>query len=265
MEEKKEARNRLEKRNLLCRVPAVLRARDFRLYTEGGGRLVDLWQFGGGAVLGHTPSGVLREVKNTAERGLFGAFPHCMERRLAKALSLIFPSGAFRVYADETGFQRAAEGCPMQVWRPFTREGDAFYVPADTPVLQAVLPWVLSPKTAVCYGQTEEDFPPSDYLSPVILAGTVRSVYDLIAAAPNRGKADFPKILNALANSDWRRAGIYLSYKEPLDEKAYAEMFERFLDSGFLLPPDRNLPAILPGILSQGEEAELARLLRSQT
>ncbi|MDR1129249.1 MAG: hypothetical protein LBL20_08050, partial [Treponema sp.] len=78
-------------------IPAISRARDFRLYTPDGRRLVDLWQYGGRAILGHTPPSVLREMKNTAERGLFAPLPGPQERRFLKALSALLPGYLFRV------------------------------------------------------------------------------------------------------------------------------------------------------------------------
>ena len=55
--------------SLLRTVPHVLRDRGWRLYTQQG-RLIDLWQYGGRAILGHNPPGMLRAIKNNAERGL---------------------------------------------------------------------------------------------------------------------------------------------------------------------------------------------------
>jgi hypothetical protein len=40
-----------------------------------------------------------------------------------------------------------------------------------------------------------------------------------------------------------------------------AALFRHFLDNGFLLPPVPSQPLILPGVLSQGEEAKLAGVL----
>jgi hypothetical protein len=318
--------------SLLHLVPAVLRARGFRFYTQGGRRLVDLWQDGGAAVLGHTPAGILRELKNTAERGLFAPLPHPLEGRLHKALARLFPHRLFRLYAGEASFRRALcragypadispldmalpdaypaptacpdpgayvagtpTACPgmgtpdkaLSLWRPFTDgppvpglagtapdEG----LPEGTPpqdealspeLLLPVLPlpwtqalWVLaiSPQT-----EAGRDFPPSDILSPVILAAAVRAVCGLVAAAPDRGNPQFHKLDNALRTGPWRRRGIYLWYGEAPDDASYETLFRRFLDRGFLLPPSRNLPAILPGILSPGEEARLAELLKRET
>ncbi|MDR2485698.1 MAG: hypothetical protein LBD55_09915 [Treponema sp.] len=277
--------------NLLRRIPPVLRARDFRLYTKGGKRLLDLWQSGGAAALGHTPAGVLRELKNTAERGLFTAFPHPMENRFAKALSRLFPGALFRVYGDEASLRQAlaAAGHTLDagaafpdpaapraspggaesptLWRPFLDDDEppSPSKPEEAALLIPILPWALAPKVLVIPESFEpaHAYPPSDILSPVILAAGTRSIYNLLAAGPMRGKVQFPKIRQALAHSPWRRRGIYLHYSDPLDDESYAALFLRFLGEGFLLPPNRNLPLILPGIVSPGEEAKLARLIGS--
>ena len=76
--------------DLLNQAPRVLRVRGWRLYT-GNGRLVDLWQYGGRAILGHNPPGLLRIVKNSAERGLYVPHPHFTEARFCKALSALLP------------------------------------------------------------------------------------------------------------------------------------------------------------------------------
>jgi hypothetical protein len=104
-------------------------------------------------------------------------------------------------------------------------------------------------------------FPPSQRLSPIVLGAAARAVYDLIAAK-NRGNPVYPKIEGALKkNPLWKRRGIYLF---PLGEN-YNALFSAFLEGGFLLPPgaeENQDPAILPGELSPGEEAKLAKLLR---
>jgi hypothetical protein len=126
------------------------------------------------------------------------------------------------------------------------------------------LPWpqalrVLAFSPGIAAGR---DFPPPDILPPVVLAAAVRGVYGLIAAAPERANPRFHKLDAALLAGPWRRRGIYLSYGEAQDDDAYGLLFRRFLDRDFLLPPSRNLPAIIPGILSPGEEVRLAGLLK---
>jgi hypothetical protein len=97
----------------------------------------------------------------------------------------------------------------------------------------------------------------------VILAAACRAVYDLIAAAGKQPPRDgaFPKIDAALSRSNWRRRGIYLTRTDSSGGAAPARRFRRFLDAGFLLPPDPRLPLILPAALSPGEEFHLAALL----
>jgi hypothetical protein len=276
-------------------MPSVLRARGFRLYLQGtslgtGGktdgkvrlktnRLVDLWQCGGEAVLGHTPSQVLRELKNTAERGLFAPLPHPQERRLAKALSVLLPGRAFRFYADESllrsalckagcrseaggafpdpAFHPASEAPVLSLWRPFLEETLAGTAP---PLLVPILPWPLAPRVLALESSLEHTFPLPPLISPLILSALTRSVYDLIAA-PVRGRLHYPRITESLPRGNWRRRGIYCAYTEELPDESYALLFRRFLEGGFLLPPLQNQPLILPPDLSAGEEAQLAKLL----
>jgi hypothetical protein len=303
----------------LNRLPVVLRARDFRLYPPGGGRLVDLWQEGGRAVLGHSPAGVLRNLKNRASRGLFSPLPHPQEGRFLKALSRLLPNRVFRLYRDRLSLYRALEpvrfpgaepvpgprfpapgpaglwegipdpafppsGAPagsgdssprLSLWRPFLEPapalpsgpgagapapppGDAL---AGVPLLIPVLPWSLAPWVLALDPALDEHVPPSEPVSPVLLAAATRAVYDLIAAGPAGGRPVYPKINHALYGASppgpWHRRGIYLSPPGT----GWEGRFRRFLAGGFLIPPGPREPLILPAVLSPGEEAELAALL----
>jgi hypothetical protein len=231
-------------------LPVVLRARAFRLYTQGGGRLVDLWQAGGRAILGHNPAGALRELKNYAGRGLFAPLPHPQERRLARALSRLLPGRAFRFYPDQFSLRSALEAADFPwpgpfpdpalpgealsgesppaaypaggpaLWRPFleTSAGD----PPDSgarPLLVPLLPWPLAPWVLALDPALEGRFPPSGPISPALLAAAARSVYDLIALGPQGGRPVFPRLNRVLyasgkgtPASPWRRRGVYLYY-----------------------------------------------------
>jgi hypothetical protein len=279
----------MDERELLRLLPPVLRARGFRLYT-GSGRLVDLWQDGGRAVLGHKPPQALREFKNSADRGLFTGFPHPQEGRFLKALSRLFPGRNFRVYAGPASLNRALEaaGLPpgpdpgafpdpafpsppagpaasaVSLWRPFLDEEPAARE-TPVPVLVPVLPCPLSPQAAALAPGWDDRFPPSDIIPPVILAAASRGIYDIIAAASRGGRPVYPKINRLLYNRrdgeacPWRRRGIYLSL--PDAGPGWETLFRRFLEGGFLIPPGPAEPLILPGALSPGEEAKLAALL----
>jgi len=265
-----------EETNLLNSVPVVLRARGFRLYTQDGKRLVDLWLNGGAAILGHTPPNLLREIKNTASRGLYAPLPHFSQSRFLKALSKLFPGRAFRLYAAPP--QELAElfskaelftTGSVAIWRPFTNADSPFAVEKNAPLLVPVLPGIqlwrggLPLGLCVVAGESEcqlTELPAGDILPPVLLAAATRGVYDILAV-PQRAKPHYPRINKALQKSPWQRQGIYLSLKEKPDSQKWAALFRQFLDAGFLLPPDQNQPLILPGELSDGEEAKLAAVL----
>lgn len=240
-------------------VPEITRARGFRLYTARGTRLVDLWQYGGRAILGHNPPGLLRTIKNGAERGLFAPLPNAASGRLFRALAVLFPGCSFGVYRDGTGLYRAPETAgfrPLPLWRPFRNEAvpDSLFVP--------VLPFPFPGAPEVLARKAERAGAlPSDTVSPVALAAAARCAWDLAAALASGVRAvSFPAVERALKdNPRWKRRGIYLSRAGVED---YADLFRRFLEGGFLLPPSPEEEAILPGELSPGEEKKLAGLLR---
>jgi hypothetical protein len=262
---------------LLRQIPHFLRARNFRLYLANG-RLVDLWLNGGAAVLGHTPANLLRELKNTASRGLYAPFPHFAEGRFLKALVKLFPTYSFRLFAAPpqeliTLFNNGA----AELWRPF-----ASPITIDTahegtekntkqlfiPVLPGIQSWRNGLPMGLCVVcasfEALTQLPESDILSPILLAAAARGVYDLLAA-PQRAKPVFPHIEKALKKSQWQRKGIYLTLKEKPAYETWETLFHQFYNAGFLLPPTPFYPLILPGELSQGEEVKMAKLLTGYT
>ncbi|MFA6507616.1 MAG: hypothetical protein WCT14_16055 [Treponemataceae bacterium] len=271
---------------LLTLVPRIRRARGFRLYTENGKRLVDLWQYGGAAALGHTPSRVLLAYKDTAARGLFCPFPSIYGRRFEQALSRLVPGrGAVRWYSGPLEADRAliasglgapvlssfidpaletpGAGCLAALWRP--------WIPI---VPDAVLPTILCPVIPLPHPSRPvafllepaiaERFPVSGPASPVILAAAARAIADLVACGDvaNSQRRPSPPLEKALL-SDLRRSfrGPYVRFSEAENPAAYTALFKRMLSAGFLLPPDPALSAILPGDLSNGEEKSLVTVL----
>jgi len=254
--------------SLLKFVPDVLRARDFHLYTKAG-RLVDLWQNNGAAMLGHTPPSLLRELKNAASRGLYAPFPHFLEARYRKALSRVFPDRAFQLYAaPPPGLETLVANGSAVLWRPFADPASPLGVPENPPVLIPVVPGIQTWRDGLPLGlcvlavKDDADIKSGDFLPPVLLAVAIRGIYDLISVAPARANPNYPRIAKALKNSEaWRRSGIYLTPRQKPAQTEWAALFRRFLENGFLLPPHPSQPLILPGVLSPGEEAKLASLL----
>ncbi|MDR2803666.1 MAG: hypothetical protein LBB22_05190 [Treponema sp.] len=243
-------------------LPEITRARGFRLYGNGGLRLVDLWQNGGAAILGHKPSGVVREIKNTAERGLFSPFPHTARRRFTKALERLFPQMAFKVYAD---WRDLPDYQKFPLWRPFHSPLCA-QGKEKIPAFRPVLPFSLAPAVIVCEKSDEHNYPPSNFPSPFMLTAAARAIYDLLSW-PERGIMRFNRVKNALAQPEaqknWRLDGIYIYSARANAEKCWPDMFRRFLDGGFLLPPEAASPIIMPAELSKGEETTLSCLLQA--
>jgi hypothetical protein len=263
---------------LLNLIPTITRARDFRLYAERR-RLIDLWQNGGAAVLGHTPPNMLRELKNTASRGLYAPFPHFLENRYKKALSQLLPGRCFKLYAaPPQGLELLIQKGDAALWRPYLDSESPFAVKEDAPeILIPILPGIQSWRNnlplGLCVLAVKPEKEPAglgseENLPPVLLAVAARGVYDLIAW-PERGKPAFPRVFQALKKGSaggptrWQRKGIYLHLKEKIEAQEWEALFRQFLDAGFLLPPDPSQPLILPGILSKGEETKLAAILRA--
>jgi hypothetical protein len=257
--------------SLLKQIPVIVRARGFRLYTQNGKRLIDLWQNGGAAVFGHTPPNILRELKNTASRGLYAPFPHFTENRYIKALLKIFPEYSFRLYAAPPPELTALfDSGIAKLWRPFLDPNSPFAVTQEKssiliPVLPGIQLWRGELPLGLCVAAAKSEeqlaqLPPSDTLSPVLLAIAARGIHDLLAS-PQRAKPSLPRTEKALQKTSvWQRQGIYLTLKEKPLPETWETMFHQFLEAGFLLPPTPLQPVILPGELSDGEDKKLAEL-----
>ena len=247
-------------------LPVVLRARGFRLYT-GSRRLIDLYLNGGAAVMGHTIPNVLREIKNYASRGLYAPFPHFTQGRLLKALSLLMPEHTFGIYAaPPQELETLYNNGKAELWRPFT--GTQPNNKLKILVIPGIQTWRNNLPFGLCVSASpdkaasqSEILSPGETLSPILLAAAARGVYNIIAS-PERIRPQLPRTYKVLKETSfWQRNGIYLTLKEKPSQEAWAALFEKFLEAGFLLPPVPTQPVILPGELSAGEDTKLAKIL----
>jgi len=255
--------------SLLRQVPHVLRARGFRLYLNSGKRLIDLWLNGGAAVLGHTTAKMLREIKNSAGRGLYAPYPHFTENRFIKALSKLLPGRHFRLYAaPPKELKEFFIKGKAKLWRPYLTAETPFKTddtPFIIPVLSGIHTWRNGLPLGLCItaAASEELFvklPKSDSFSPVLLAAAARGIYDILAS-PQRAKLYFPRVMKELNSSIWQRRGIYLTLKKENNKKEWEALFQKFLETDFLLPPIQTHPLILPAEMSDGEEKKLVSAL----
>lgn len=89
---------------LLAALPAIRRARGFRLYAENGRRYLDLYADGGRCAMGRKTGSSALAAKQAIDRGLVSAFPSFWEKRLEKQILSWLPGYAgLRFFAAEEG------------------------------------------------------------------------------------------------------------------------------------------------------------------
>jgi hypothetical protein len=262
-------------------IPPVRRARGYRLYDYQGRRYLDLWQGGGRVLLGHRSLHLTHLLKNVLSRGLLADLPSLYGSRLERALAGLLPDfpqvriasclpAALALASrylgrelrmeeirdpalDPAGGNPAAE---VAWWRPLVGWEPAA---AELPrVLLPVLPFAASgAPVAVCFrGPLPADFPPSEPVSPVLLAGAARCLFDLRRyRRPEWARDDLLK-----EAAGWSQRGIYVSAR--CAGERYGELFAAFLRRGVLLNPRWPGPSILPAEASEGEVAIMIRLFR---
>jgi len=246
------------------------RARDFHLYDLGGRRYLDLFQDDGRALLGHRPAGVLHDLKQVLGKGLVAELPSVYGRRLEKELpKLVQGEWVGRVFAsrrsaldavsrhldvpaEDLVLRDPAVSLPIEgraaLFRPFI---DADFSACD--VLFPVLPFPGSfAPSPVLFRAFRREPPASDVCSPLLLAGLLGSIRELLKIAES------PDIWSGWKLPGWRRRGRYCV--PSVGALRYEDIFARFLEGGVLLPPDSKHPVILPGSFSDGEKKLVERL-----
>lgn len=258
-------------------IPIIKRARGYRLYDLRGNRIVDLFQNGGAALLGHRGIRLTHELKNVISRGLLFDLPSVYEPRLLRELGRRFPDfpdphlfahrgealaylgrflGRELRWEDIAEPARNEEG-PVIFHRPFLPRPPEGSAEAIVPLL----PFRVgdSPVVVCTRGRPRDRRmqPRADVsVSPMLLAGALRSLHEL-----NRFQVpEFYRrnVLRGIAG--WAQRGPYVLPR--FTESEYGAVFDRFLESGYLLSPSYRTPSILPGEASPGEWAKMIRLFR---
>jgi hypothetical protein len=256
-------------------LPVVRRARGYRLYGHDGRRYLDLWQGGGRSLLGHRPGRVTTVLKNVISTGLVTDLPSVYTRRLERTLQGLFPDyPRFRITGSLAAALDLASGYLEQrvveedildplsrgpdktgkvaLWRPFVEE------PLTASVLLPVIPFAVAgaPVPVGFAAPASPQLPPSEILSPLVLAGALRALHDLKRYSP-------PEWLRGNLLEDapgWRQRGLYVLPTFP--QAVYQEVFTAFLQEGVLLNPVFPGPCILPSEASPGELKKMTKLFR---
>ncbi len=270
-----------EKAKLLSLIPPIKRARGNRLYDYKGNRYLDCYRDGGHSILGHREGELNKVLKNVLSKGLIVELPSIYGNRCRRALKELFPDYHFLIARN---FEAAMRAVPailgekkklvifdpltervvnrvnpeeekevrLLVWRPFT--GENLYGKND--ILLPILPFSVSDSPfVVCFpfeidiSATVED----GVVSPMLLAGFTRAVYDLV-------RAEYPGWIDEKLPSSfplWKRHGPYMVYIGK--REVYETLFKRFIEMGIVISPAVDEPSILPFEVSDGEFKKLLK------
>jgi len=273
--------------NLQKLIPEIRRARGYRLYSYDGRRYIDCYQNGGRAVLGHRAGKLTKTLKNVISKGLILDLPSVHARRLKKAVRGILPD--FERVLIFGNRERAIEALSLDdseiedpaierrkevkagsrgdaaLWRPFLRGIDWSGFKILLPILpfsMADSPCVVCIRNGIDLKLSEDGLPEDDVVSPVMLAGATRSIYDMPKyqippwAEKFFGNTSGSKNENSAAG--WKRNGPYLTCL--CEREAYEGIFRAFLENGVLISPYYPGPTILPAEVSDGELKKIVRL-----
>jgi hypothetical protein len=109
-------------------------------------------------------------------------------------------------------------------------------------------------------GLSKDETPKSDMLPPCILAGIIRSIYDLIAEIPRRTEAGW-SVYDDVLLEFWNREGPYLYPK--ISPKKYDMFAGTCLDAGLVISPDYDIPSVVPWKANKGELSALCNKVKS--
>ena len=250
-------------RNLLESLPEINRARGYRLYSSGNKRIVDFYQDSGNAVMGHRLSGISLSMKQVIDKGVFFSCRTRYDVRLGKAVKTLAGkdikyslfSGLKNLFSDinhllPTFFPSVEEDkSGAAFWHPFSGDNlnalldEYSYVIPVIPFPGSFSPCLLLSKKA--------SVPEGEMISPVLLSPFISAVYKLIEKT-KYSPYDFWDDDTVILKKLWSRKGAYLipSY----NPEQHENIFSTFLEKGYLISPDFNIPSILPAEISKGEK-----------
>jgi len=265
-------------RERLSLLPPIRRARLWRLYAEAEisgrpRRYLDLWMDGGRALLGAKGTGIGTAAKAAIDTGLLRPVPSIWERRLKQELRRTYPDYAeARVFlSDEralaavgktTFYDPARRGSEpsetaLEIIRPF---GEHLGSGPDAPLALPLLPCpsALSPSIILFRDRKQATQVEGDILPPLRLSAAHRALCELAHMRQWYREELWAKVDRRLKER-FERRGPYLFLRETKTD--YDTVFKAALQAGVLLPPDPELPSIIPGDFDDGELAALARAL----
>jgi hypothetical protein len=272
------------------KLPELTRARGYHLYGVRRNRILDMFQNGGRAILGHRSQRISEELKAVFSRGLWAEYPsiygHRAERTLdrfkAQFAGASHDARIFRNFDRALAVATQWRGRPMEFHEPFDPALPAGFVdgaggpqngrmvlwrplcdppaaPGAGDIIFPVLPFPgqWSPAVVLFPQNAPTPVPASDVVAAPLLAALIRSIHEM-------AKLTAPRVPNGngpLLPPLWIRNGQYII--PTCSETRYPEVYARFLSQGILLNPAFPGPSILPIIWSEGEQKLFLRISRS--
>lgn len=248
------------------KIPEINRARGYFLYTADGKRYLDMALDWGRLIMGHRQKGYGQAMKNVIDKGILPGFPSPYACRLKQAVKAIFGKNCNVYLFKSEEHARAAltaKGLEYAMWRPL---GLNACDPINDPIIP-VLPLPLAFAPGVVVSKAELDLA-EEPVSPVILAGAVRSLYNLkafLSEADYSGweKAGLAKTCVGTLAAGTGRWRVEFPYIYPLcTREQYSAVWDTFFEAGIILSYDYDTPSILPpfGELSEGSRKKLLKL-----
>ena len=273
---------------MMNKIPEINRARGYFLYTADGKRYLDMALDGGRLIMGHRQKGYGQALKNAIDKGILPSFPSPYAHRLKQAVRSLFGAGCHvYLFKSEEHAKTAltTKNLDYGLWRPLALNTDTASSVANAcdpindpinrkpssskdtqkstatlelPVIPLLpVPAPFAPGVVVSKSELNLAEEP---VSPVILAGTVRALYNLKA------------FISEVDYSCWEKAGIAeackgkwrveLPYLYPLCKRnQYPVVWDAFFEAGIILSFDYDTPSILPPELSDGSRKKLLKLL----
>jgi hypothetical protein len=248
---------------LLAKLPAIRRARFWRLYAYSGERFLDLWMDGGRSILGAKGKSVGTGIKAAIDKGLTRPLPSVWESRLQKDFRNRWPLYPYALFfRTESGAARALRDLgktEFRILRPFGEyldEGDSTKPPT---IALSLLPCPSAFAPGLLLFADEN--------LALEFSGELVPAVQLAALATSLG--EFDTFAEQYTERLWRRFDRYIAgvferrgpYLLPLyPREMHPEYFLACLEAGLLLSPDYDSPSIIPGDFDEGELARLPRI-----
>lgn len=235
---------------MMNKIPEINRARGYFVYTSDGKRYLDMALEGGRLIMGHRQKGYALALKNVIDKGILPGYPSPYAYRLKQAVKALLGKECF-VYLFKSE-ERAREVLGSD--------------PINDPII-LILPVPSDFAPGVVVSATELDLA-DEPVSPVILAGAVRAVYNLKAFLAERDYSEWEGLARACAETPDANTGkwkIDLPYIYPMCEPDdYPAVWDAFFEAGVILSTDYDTPSLLPpsGELSEGNRKKVLELLK---